>query len=272
MGAVRTRQTLYGGVRLDAIRWMNKLRYRGARWALRAMRNRVRPYRVPAHEEWAARFAGAKALEIGGPSPVFERTGMLPIYDGLRQCDNVQFAAETQWQGNVPDGSPIGRGTQLVREAGHLAGVANASYDLVLASHVLEHMANPLGTLREWWRVTAPRGVLIVIVPEGSRMWDHNRPTTSLDHLVADEAASTDEDDLSHLEEVLRLSDWKWFEAPQNATAYLDEFRRNPSTRTMHHHVFDAPLVEACLSRAGWSVSAVHRVWPHHLAAFAHRS
>ena len=41
-----------------------------------------------------------------------------------------------------------------------------SSYDYVFSSHCLEHMHDPDGALKEWWKLVRPGGVMIVIVPD----------------------------------------------------------------------------------------------------------
>lgn len=254
---------------VGARRWAEKLRYRGVSWALRAAANRLAPARLPESAEWANRFSGARALEIGGPSPAFERSGLLPIYDRLGSCDNVQFSTTTQWQGFVPGGAELSRGHQVVSEASDLSGVADGEYALLLASHVLEHLANPLSALREWRRAVRTEGDLVVVVPEGRKMWDYRRPVTRLAHLQDDELRATSENDMTHLGEVLELSDPTWFEEPWRREDYLRDFRRNAITRAMHHHVFDPSLLSAALTHSRWHIRVLHSVWPFHLVAIA---
>lgn len=47
-----------------------------------------------------------------------------------------------------------------------LGGVADASFDFVYSSHVLEHVASPERALANWWRVLCPGGFLILYLPE----------------------------------------------------------------------------------------------------------
>ncbi|MDZ7822802.1 MAG: methyltransferase domain-containing protein [Ahrensia sp.] len=49
--------------------------------------------------------------------------------------------------------------------------LADASIDRILAVHTLEHSENPRETLMELWRVLAPNGRLIVVVPNRSGVW-----------------------------------------------------------------------------------------------------
>jgi SAM-dependent methyltransferase len=53
------------------------------------------------------------------------------------------------------------------------------SFDVIVASDVLEHISHPEATLREWRRILKPRGVLLIFVPAFQSLWsshdDHNK-------------------------------------------------------------------------------------------------
>ena len=85
-------------------------------------------------------------------------------------------------------GRLVGR---LIRDATSLDGIEDASYDVVLASHTLEHIANPLLALSEWRRVVGADGHLVLVLPHLENTFDHRRPVTTLEHIEADFAAST---------------------------------------------------------------------------------
>jgi SAM-dependent methyltransferase len=44
-------------------------------------------------------------------------------------------------------------------------GVPDETFATVYASHVLEHLDDPVSAIRNWWRILAPGGHLIVVVP-----------------------------------------------------------------------------------------------------------
>jgi SAM-dependent methyltransferase len=59
-------------------------------------------------------------------------------------------------------------------------------YDFLCASHVLEHLENPLGALKNWIRVLKPSGYLLLVIPEKNYTFDCTRKTTLLSHMIAD--------------------------------------------------------------------------------------
>jgi SAM-dependent methyltransferase len=46
-----------------------------------------------------------------------------------------------------------------------MAGISDGKYQTVYASHILEHLTDPVDGLRNWWRILGPGGKLIVCVP-----------------------------------------------------------------------------------------------------------
>lgn len=46
-----------------------------------------------------------------------------------------------------------------------LTGIPDGTFHTVYASHVLEHLDDPIRAVREWWRVVRPGGCLVINVP-----------------------------------------------------------------------------------------------------------
>ena len=82
-----------------------------------------------------------------------------------------------------------------------LRSFADASADFVVASHVLEHVADPLRILDEIHRVLRIGGIAIILVPDRRTTFDANRAPTSLDHLVAEHLAGVTEVSDEHIVE-----------------------------------------------------------------------
>lgn len=197
----------------------------------------------------------AVAFEPGGPSALFGRRGLVPVYPRLASLDILDYSEKTLWSGNA-DGEIEPRQT-LIGEARHLEGIADDSYDALLASHVLEHLADPLGALGEWQRVVRPGGHLLLVMPHYEGTFDHKRPVTSVEHMRADAERGTGEDDLTHLEEILQLHDLARDPGAPNREAFEQRCRENLTHRGMHHHVFDSRSVVELCRAAGLEVLAM---------------
>jgi SAM-dependent methyltransferase len=59
---------------------------------------------------------------------------------------------------------------------------ADASYDFVFSSHVIEHFPDPIKALREWVRVASR--YVVAIVPHRDRTFDSERELTTVDELM----------------------------------------------------------------------------------------
>jgi SAM-dependent methyltransferase len=226
----------------------------------------------PIYEKTLAHKIG---LELGGPSEIFTDEGIFPVYKKLAGLDNCLYSTNTIWTGNVRQAEGFTfhpnkkRGSQFICEASDLSAIADASYDCVLASHCLEHVANPLRALAEWKRVTKPDGFVLLILPHKDGTFDWQRPTTALSHMVADYENNVSEDDLTHLQEILTLHDL----GRDKAAGTMEQFRErcldNLSRRAMHHHVFDTRSALRLVDRAGFALVQVDVVKPFHIIILA---
>ena len=235
---------------------------------------------APAHAFGPMRSAGHCSRVVAGSSsedrPRSSRAGgALPLYPLLDQLDNCDFASDTVWHGEAADGTeftydeerPPGR--RLIRDATSLDGIEDASYDVVLASHTLEHIANPLLALSEWRRVVGANGHLVLVLPHLENTFDHSRPVTTLEHIEADFAASTPEDDATHVREFIELCDLRRVPDQLSREAFEQRTLDHTANRTVHHHVFDTDLAVRLLDRAGCQLLWVETALPFHIVLVA---
>lgn len=80
---------------------------------------------------------------------------------------------------------------------------ADESLDFVIASHLLEHLPNPLGFLKECHRVLRNSGILYLGVPDKDYTFDRDRARTPLAHIVEDLMNSKVSIDESHVVDYL---------------------------------------------------------------------
>jgi len=231
----------------------------------------VSPRRFVGSERYTSVFQGCMGLEIGGPSGIFRDAGLLPLYKDVGGLDVCNFADTTMWEGKISSGDnffyhPLKRpGHQYIADTTDLSEIASGKYDFILASHVLEHVANPLKALSEWIRVTKTAGYLLIILPHKQYTFDWRRPVTKLEHLVDDFACGVGEDDLTHLDEILTLHDLARDPDVDGPEAFKQRSLNNVRNRGLHQHVFDTALAVQMLDYSGLQILAVDTVLPFHV-------
>lgn len=214
-------------------------------------------------------------LEIGGPSGVFGDAGMLPVYRHVKHLDNCVFSSDTIWEGHRPAGQVFAfhpgkpKGFNFIREASDLEGIPDSGYDFVLASHSLEHSANPLKVLAECKRVTKAGGAIVAILPHYRYTFDHRRPLTPIAHIVEDYERGTPESDTTHLAEILALHDLSRDKPAGTPEQFRERCLHNMENRGLHHHVFDEVNGAELIRTAGYRVAAVEFVKPFHIVILA---
>lgn len=199
------------------------------------------------------RLRGREALEIGGPSSFFDDFG---IYEALSGVDGLNHQ-ETIWQGNVSDSlgafsAGPHRGEQIIGDAvTDFTEAVQSPYSAILASHVLEHIANPLLALSLWKSKLRPNGVMLLVLPKKEGTFDHAREVTDMSLLIDKYNRRVDEHNLESLPEILEKHDLS--RDPPAGTKEEFEARslRNGQNRALHHHVFDFALLRKCASYIG---------------------
>lgn len=74
----------------------------------------------------------------------------------------------------------------ILADAHDLDPIEDRSVDFIIASHVFEHLHNPIRALQSWHRVLVHNGVVLLIVPDARYTFDRGRPLTTFDHLLWD--------------------------------------------------------------------------------------
>ena len=195
---------------------------------------------------------------------MFRRWNLWPIYPWVKTLDGYNFATKTLWSKTSGDGSGF-YFREFVGEATEMSDVGPGAYDYLLASHVLEHIANPLKALNTWKRVLRPEGILILVVPHRDGTFDHRRPITTLDHIVDDFRKSVTEADETHVTEIVALHDLGRDPGAGSQEAFLKRAARNAEYRSLHHHVFDTELVLRLVDRANLEIEYLDIEMPYHI-------
>jgi SAM-dependent methyltransferase len=94
---------------------------------------------------------------------------------------------------------------EIICDSHDLHPLPDRSADFLVASHVLEHLHNPLAALVDWHRVLRPGGRLVCVVPDARYTFDIGRPLTPLSHLLWDYA--NDGTELKRLSDLFHIAE-----------------------------------------------------------------
>jgi SAM-dependent methyltransferase len=256
---------------LENALWLMK---RGPRYVMGRVHAKVFAPKVRCWPLVEEAVRGKVGIEVGGPSSMFSPRKPLPIYPIVASLDGCNFGADTVWEGRISEGTTFQygsrRGRQYIAEAWQIP-VADGSYDFVASCHMLEHSANPIRCLNDWRRILKPGGSLVLVLPDGACTFDHLRAVTTIDHVTEDFRRGMGEDDLTHLDESVRLHDLAMSPEYRSREDLAAHFKDNLRSRRIHHHVFDEALAVALVGHSGFRVLAHERLAPNSIVVIAQR-
>lgn len=227
------------------------------------------PKRLNNYQQIGKYLENKTGIEIGGPTSHFDTNGFLPVYNSIKVLDNVNFSSDTVWEGHLSEGSNFifgnKTGKQFIREASYLNGILDSTYDFLLSSHNIEHLANPINSILEWKRVVKPNGYFLFILPNKEGTFDHRRPITTIDHLEDDFTRGTKENDETHFEEIFALHDLSKDPSGIDFDAFKNRTLKNIENRCVHHHVFDIELMRNLAEKTNIEIIRLEKFSKIHL-------
>lgn len=121
-------------------------------------------------------FIEGVGIEVGAGNRPFPVPSMATvIYGDIRDNETLKthFADPNITQGGFIDAETF-------------AGTKLESLDFIISAHVIEHLANPFGSIREGLARLKSGGVYVFAVPDMRFTTDRNRPLTTFEHLMGD--------------------------------------------------------------------------------------
>jgi len=159
----------------------------------------------------AERYLRGRGLEIGAlQDPLPLPRGAVARYVDLAPTAELRAMYPHKQRRHLVE-------VDLVDDGERLQQVADASEDFVVANHFLEHCEDPIGTLGNLLRVVRPGGVVYLSLPDKRYMFDADRPSTTLEHVLKDHHDGPEWSRDQHYEEVVRLG-----QKVQGETAVLE--------------------------------------------------
>jgi ubiquinone/menaquinone biosynthesis C-methylase UbiE len=199
-------------------------------------------------------------IEIGGPSNIFR--SLIPVYLNAKRVDGVNFSNQTVWEGDIQAGNtyqylPNKFGFQFISDGTDLSEINDETYEFLLSSDCLEHIANPIKALLEWKRILKSNHLMLLVLPNKKNNFDHQREFTSFQHVIDDYKNNVNESDMTHLREILCFHDMSKDPAAGNFQQFAARSLDNINNRCLHHHVFSEELIRNILDITGFKTISI---------------
>ncbi len=210
------------------------------RWLAGATTEQPVPsHMVRARRRVARRHLRGRGLEIGAlHSPIPVGRGV-----AVRYVDRLPTEALRR---EYPEWSNVDMvEVDVVDDGERLETIPDGSQDFLIASHMLEHCENPLGTMRIHLAKLRPGGVLFYVVPDRRGSFDAERPLTSFEHLVRDDREGPEGSRWEHYLEFSRLANKSPEDQVETIARRMLEARAN-----IHFHVWEDSSFREFLERA----------------------
>lgn len=126
-------------------------------------------------------FLNGEILEIGPGLAPFPTAQNAEVKYADRSVEGGRDATWPELIGQPPG---INAEFDINLDVDGLSVLADESFDAVVTSHLVEHLANPINSLREFERVLRNKGKLVLILPDRALTFDSIRLPTEFEHLL----------------------------------------------------------------------------------------
>ncbi|MEM1293767.1 MAG: methyltransferase domain-containing protein [Verrucomicrobiota bacterium] len=159
-------------------------KYRAERDADREERDKLRAaalFARPPRGRFASRLKG-EGIEIGALDKP------LPVPEGVKVRYVDRRSREETMKGYTGKRDDVSKfvHNEFVCNGEKLEVIDDETQDFVIANHMLEHCMNPIGTVKNFLRVTKPGGLLFITLPDKRYSFDYKRPITPWEHILND--------------------------------------------------------------------------------------
>ncbi len=174
-----------------------------------------------------------EGLEIGA----LNQAANIPARCSITYCDVcsreevIQFFPELR----IEDLVPVDYICDIDKDG--LALFQDNTFDFIILNHIVEHVANPIKSIREIFRIVKVGGLLVISAPDKQYTFDKNRDLTPFSHLQEDYMNNTIDSTDDHYIDFLKGVHPEVFDlSPEEIQERIDNVR----LRREHVHVWDS--------------------------------
>ncbi len=163
-------------------------------------------------------FIAGNGLEIGALyNPVFVKQGVSVKYVDWETTESMR---EQVRQMPHHQDAPIVN-VDIVDNGDTLASIQEVSQDFIIANHFMEHVQDPIGTIKRHLDILKPDGILFYGIPDKRFTFDKERTLTTLEHLIKDHEEGPEWSLMDHVHEYVALAENKTGKAGEHRIAEL---------------------------------------------------
>jgi predicted SAM-dependent methyltransferase len=193
------------------------------------------------HRDAAYALLAGRGLEIGA----LHEPARLPDSCRVEYFDVISRESATALFPEVPAERLVAVDHVGDLDMDGLASFGDEAFDFVIINHVLEHLANPVKSLREVFRITRRGGIVVLAVPDKEYTYDRARAPTPFEHLWTDYTNDTRVNSDEHYLDFLRSAGPHVFLGPPERIPGDIQFSRQ---RREHAHVWTSASFRAFLA------------------------
>lgn len=198
-----------------------------------------------ARKTTARMFVRGKGIEVGAgsrPFPIPE--GAVCLYGDIRDGEALN---------SYFDDKDI-RNDEFI-DAQTFAGLKDASFDFVISAHVIEHLENPIGSIRNAIRILKSGGIYILVAPDRRFTFDLHRSGTSLRHLLQDDEDGGDSTRIDDYKDFIENVGVKYYGNQPPSDGYDAEARRLAAkNHDIHFHAWNTDEFRSMLNAISLSI------------------
>ena len=176
-------------------------------------------------------LAQGKGVEIGpGPSPQI-------INNTHTSVKYIEEKSADEWKelyADFNDNSKQNWSSYQIGTASNI-GESDSSLDFIFASHVFEHLHNPIGHLKYWSRKLCPGGLVLLVVPQQSGTKDFTQDFSKMSCLRREESGNQFSPSVENY--------YAWSKG--RAREYIEDLIREKASIHVHTYDYDSIVMIA---------------------------
>jgi SAM-dependent methyltransferase len=193
------------------------------------------------HRETGMKLLSGSGLEIGA----MHQPSKIPSHCLIQYLDVVDVDTISELFPEIKDFKITKPDYLGDIEKNSVREITNRQFDFIILNHVLEHVANPIESIKNIYEGIKVNGYFVISIPDKNYTFDQLRSITTFEHLLADYYTGVNSVNNDHYVDFLTYVHPEVFGSKENFMNALNSVRK----RREHVHVWDSITFRKHLDR-----------------------